>query len=383
MKLAIIDPGLIQSAGHHYEINKSLCEESHINGLQCTIFCHSDFRRVSNDDINFYAVGLFKLQPYLVSAKPNYRLRDSQRFTIYELARLEFLNALIKLHNEFDHFIIPTAFHYMLQAVADFRTFGSRKPVDVVFHTYPNQAQSGPFELNRELLMTSFDSISEAPENTRVHTIEGGIQLDLERLIRRGTLHVHRAPIPHNGYKRTVPQTSISSLTIAGHLSRKEKGIQHLYQISKIAKDLNLNLVIQDSTPSSAIKSLNLSSETKFYGYIHDFPRFIGNQELIVLPYDRDFYRYSGSGVAWESIASGIPLLCPIGTNPSITAREFGCGTFYTADDFESFSSSLRQIVDNYAAYSERSFAASRLFTEVNGTAAFFRHLTHHHVLLS
>jgi glycosyltransferase involved in cell wall biosynthesis len=380
VKIAIIDPGLIQSGGHHFEINRFLCAHLSEYGYDCSLFAHLDFRAPTGSDNPLKVTSLFRLQPYIVSASPYHRLNDHQRFTLYEIGRIEVLNLLVKLADKYERFIIPTAFHYMLQAVADFRALGFLNPVDAVFHTFPNEAQSGSSEVNRPLLKASIEALTEVPRNVRIHTFETEIQLSIEQFIRKGFLCVEKAPIPHNGAIRTKENKFISTITIAGHVGRKEKGIQYLSQISRLAEQLNLTLVIQDSTPNSVVKSLDLAKGTKFFGYVDDFPNFIADQDLVVLPYERDFYRYSGSGVAWEAIASGIPLLCPIGTNPSITSREYGCGSFFTSGDFESFSTALRLVVENYALFVDRSFTASRLFNDKNGTAAFSRHITRPHV---
>lgn len=379
MKIAIIDPGLIQNGGHHFEINRSLCAHLSEHGYDYSLFAHLDFRAPTGGDGPLKVDSLFRIQPYIVSSSPYYRFNDHQRFTLYEIGRIEVLNFLIKLAGTHDRYILPTAFHYMVQAVADFRALGFLNPIDIVFHTFPNEAQSGSLELNKPLLRASIEALSDNPRNIRIHTFETDIQLSIEQFIKKGSLCVEKAPIPHNGAIRWKENRVISSITIAGHIGRKEKGIQHLPQISRIADQLDLILIIQDSTPNSVVKSLDLARGTKFLGYVDDFPNFIAEQDLVVLPYDRDFYRHSGSGVAWEAIASGTPLLCPIGTNPSITAREYGCGSFFASGDFVSFSCSLRHVVENYAALVDKSSIASRLFNDRNGTEAFCRHLTRPH----
>ncbi|WP_374669975.1 glycosyltransferase family 4 protein [Ramlibacter sp.] len=68
-------------------------------------------------------------------------------------------------------------------------------------------------------------------------------------------------------------------------------------------------------------------------GYVDDLPAAMAGCDLVVAPYDPLAYRAMGSGVVWDAVSRGIPVVAPAGTAPGRWLAAHGAGVTFAAQE--------------------------------------------------
>lgn len=68
-------------------------------------------------------------------------------------------------------------------------------------------------------------------------------------------------------------------------------------------------------------------------GYVDDLPAAMTGCDLVVAPYDPAAYRAMGSGVVWDAVSRGLPVVAPAGTAPGRWVQELGAGVTFTTQE--------------------------------------------------
>jgi glycosyltransferase involved in cell wall biosynthesis len=79
-----------------------------------------------------------------------------------------------------------------------------------------------------------------------------------------------------------------------------------------------------------------------------EYYRLVSRANIVLLPYDRDRYRAASSGTLADAIAGGRPVVVP---SRGWMAGQLPHGAGETFDDYESFVSAVRRVIDNYESY--------------------------------
>jgi len=82
-----------------------------------------------------------------------------------------------------------------------------------------------------------------------------------------------------------------------------------------------------------------------------EYYRLVSSSHIVLVPYDRERYRACSSGTLSEAIAGGRPVVVPRGTWMAAQLPNAAGEAF---DDYASFVSAVRRVVDGYAAYAAR-----------------------------
>jgi hypothetical protein len=109
----------------------------------------------------------------------------------------------------------------------------------------------------------------------------------------------------------------------------------------------------------------------KLMGHVENMGALIRQCDVTLLDYSPDFYRFSGSGIAWESLASGVPVLAPKGTATSRTLRAFDAGATFSATDQRAKFRVLEEMKRNYEQHLQRALVAQGKFRAKHGTSQF------------
>ncbi|WP_170979225.1 hypothetical protein [Roseomonas sp. HF4] len=92
---------------------------------------------------------------------------------------------------------------------------------------------------------------------------------------------------------------------------------------------------------------------------------------IALFPYDPDLYRRKSSGVLWEAVSLGLPLIVPAGTWLAHEARHWGAGhVTYAAQDAEAIAAAFAAALPRIAELEAASAAASARYRAANGAAA-------------
>ena len=92
---------------------------------------------------------------------------------------------------------------------------------------------------------------------------------------------------------------------------------------------------------------------------------------IALFPYDPDLYRRKSSGVLWEAISLGLPLVVPAGTWLEHEARHWGAGhVAYAAQEADSIAEAFAGALPGIAALAARSAEAGARYRAANGAPA-------------
>jgi glycosyltransferase involved in cell wall biosynthesis len=115
-------------------------------------------------------------------------------------------------------------------------------------------------------------------------------------------------------------------------------------------------------------------------GFVDDFPRALAACDLIVWPSDPQYYAARSSGVVWEAIASGRPLVVPSLCLPAQIALHAGAATFFHQPTARSVLRGVDEAIATYPALARRATEQARRWQATEGTARLAAALVREHL---
>jgi glycosyltransferase involved in cell wall biosynthesis len=361
----IVDPGMRTYAGHHCDINTRIARQLIGRGHQVTIYANRSFRP-KQKDTDLRIEPIFSANPYSFRGNRK-RLRGYFKyFTDRHLGEKHFANELAKIEPA-DALFFPTLFPYQLHGLC----LSSKElpPTFLVMHNAPEWNNSAGEELWRK----AFEASLPFARSLHFGVFETELFLEFERLLPAGAMKLARFPIPHDG---VAPRrrTELSVVGILGH-QRHTKGLDRLQSNVDRLTQLGFRVIVQDSHERS-LEELSLGNPAvSAYGYIDELPSIISECDALLLDYDTEMYRRGGSGIAWEAIACGVPLVVPAGTTMSMLVDKYQCGLKFGQSDREDTFRALQKARENYVELAGNALLASERFRSEHGTAKLIDYL--------
>ena len=97
----------------------------------------------------------------------------------------------------------------------------------------------------------------------------------------------------------------------------------------------------------------------------------IAKCDLVVAPYDPVAYRVKGSGIVWDSIASGVPVILPARTEMGSLVESTGAGKLVESLEAEDVYRSILEARRDYATIARAAFEASQAWRGTHGIRRF------------
>jgi len=113
------------------------------------------------------------------------------------------------------------------------------------------------------------------------------------------------------------------------------------------------------------------SDKLVVFGRVPQIGKLMQACDVVLLNYDPVVYRFIGSGISWEALACGVPVLAPLGTTVSRTLREYETGATFGSYNPDSLYQELDAMKATYADHLIRARKASEKFNSVHGTTKF------------
>jgi glycosyltransferase involved in cell wall biosynthesis len=174
-------------------------------------------------------------------------------------------------------------------------------------------------------------------------------------------------PIPHEGSPIPAPKQALRRIGFFGQ-QRGEKGGALIVKIVAALAAQGYTVVLQDSGGG---KPHFDSDRVEVMGYVDRFSDAIAACDLVVLPYQPDAYRTRGSGVLWEALASGVPVVAPFGTAPGRWIEETGAGTLFVNLTVDGVLRAVAKANESYSVISAAAYAASKSWPRRHGIERF------------
>lgn len=402
MVFYVIDPSLRNGGGHHFEYDIAIASAARATGQNAMILAHKDCS-VANESgieiIPWFSSHIYEDRKVALA----YGLQNFLYFNRSFLGDLRMLQKRFALRAE-DTILVPTLTQNQLFGLmrwaSEFKTFEA--PLFVVYLMFSpdyfmwniDRGADVRVETERTLFYRlAFDCA--AASGARIRFFAGGREMAREYSALTGS-QIESHPLPlclEPKIPETGAATNLKSLLYAG-VAVREKGFLLLPEVTdrlSMAHPEHRFLIHVDfgglalTQPDMCIafeKLSNLNSRrpnvTLLSGNLtrDDYVDFIKQADCLVCMYNPAAYARKTSGVVWEAVSLGLPILAPAGTFPQREAAEWGAGhrcysSWATADiaaAYSSFSDGIGELIEN-------SRKGSETFRGRNGDLALAKHL--------
>jgi len=346
-------------AGHHADINLRVARELQNRGHQVKTFADERFPK---NDSQIQIEPLTKRYPYdiatqigqidSINSQINALLTESKLFV-----------EILKKVDAADITIFPTLFDYQLLSLSS----GGQHLGKIVgcLHADPNKFNAHGSTLWRIAL----DSICTLG-NIKLGCFEPLLKARFESLFPSTGILLEEFPIPHDGGSVARSEGALITVGILGN-QRPDKGIRSIPSLALTINRLGLKVIIQDSSPHSNIKVTGRNPNIEIVGYVENIGEVVKRCSVVLLNYDVNVYQTIGSGIAWEALASGVPILAPQGTTMANLISQFSCGEVFNSTESKSIDSMLSLMQKNYQHYLDDSQKAQDKYHRIHGTTRF------------
>ena len=351
--VTIIDPGMISHIGHHRELNLRIAKHLVNRGYRVSIVVGKTYSHIVGDqsDDRIKIIPYFSDNPYELLQQRNnlttilvgHRLA-ARRFQ-YELHVLK-VSGII-------HF--SCLFSYQLHAaVALTRTHQTTACI----HHHPLRFRDS----DNLLWADTTSTLTKDAHQLGCFVVEEMLANEIDYFLPQvGGVRVIPYPIELNPSDQAYTQGDF--IGIFGSV-RKEQGRSTLKTTIDVISSLGLRSLGQD--PSGVLSSY-LPSSAETVPFIDDFGNELKRCQAVLLNYDPQPYRFMGSGIFWEALARGIPVLCSRATSMAHHERRFGLNLSFSYNDKYSMKNALLRLQEDRQIYRAKTVAVADQIKQAKG----------------
>lgn len=356
MKINILDSGIIERLGHHFDYCMKLAR--HYSNAGMDVHVYGGVQMTAQTEAEFGKYGsiskLFRLRPYQPSRSYDYYGGEIHQHHVEAESVAEDLEKA----RPADLWIWPSLWAHEVQACAQARIAGN---IVGCVHADPGvESRSVEAQLWRSSLLNA---------------AANGVRLTLSA--HEGELR-HRfaaiypgakfAIIPHpvEGSAPAEPRAGLKRIGFLGHQRVNKESPAKAKLLAKLIDD-GFAVTYQNSSNS---KSPDVPG-VDILGYVEDLAVPIADCDLVVLPYDVEFYAARGSGILAQSLALGVPTIAPYGTLPGRTIENFGVGPLSVGNAAGAIYQAINLARRAYPTYAINAQRAAQIFCKHNGVAKF------------
>jgi hypothetical protein len=174
-------------------------------------------------------------------------------------------------------------------------------------------------------------------------------------------------PVPHDGAPTGIRKTGVTRIGFFGDQQLK-KGVTLLPTlVARLLRD-GFQVVLHNSGRRLHVED---APGLTVLGYLPCLAEEIAKCDLVIVPYDPTKYRLMGSGIVWDAIASGVPVIVPSDTAPSVLVNETGAGRTVSVVSIDAICRAITDVQQNYEQISTAAFNASRRWHTSQGVKPF------------
>lgn len=357
MKINILDAGLRNRAGHHYDYDLKLLKHYVQAGHDVHVYGFSGM----DDEVaqEFQKLGavtkLFATFQYQEADQYDWYAGEIVQYRSESASIAEQLRSV----READIWLWPTL---RAQEIAACVTRGVDVPVVGCIHSDPGvESRSLQAKLWRDALL----SARTAGLRLTLASVEAELRHRFMPIVANGVFAV--VPHPVDGPPIPAPKTALTRIGFFGH-QREEKGYKMMKPLlSRLAND-GYAITFQNSSRDCQAPDV---PGVDVLGYVEDLAVPIAQCDLVVLPYEVDQYFARGSGILVVCLALGIPVTAPVGTLPGRTIEQFGVGPLFAANSEGPIYHAIKAAKRNYPVFAGNAHRTAQQFCKRNGSARF------------
>lgn len=362
MIINILDPGLSIVGGHHLEWDVRIASELAAQGHQVTVYSHASITPEARAAFRkpVALVPIFRNHAYLNPCQIDPVAGELLGFIDVAMALAEDLQGTAKA----DLWLWPSLFHAQLYACTLVRPNAA---IAACIHSEPD------FMYSQGASFWRYAFIKAGHAGLRLNLGVAGpvLQQEYQALFGKGA-RVHSLPAPTSGYPASAARTVLKRIGFFG-FHRSEKGLQVIPELISVLLREGYEVLLHDS--ASVFDSGQIAGLTRI-GYVPDLAAEVAKCDLIVLPYDAKAYRSMESGIVWDALASGVPVVVPGDTAPARRVLADCAGKIFHFLTVDSIHQAIVDAKMDYATIAAAAFQASRKWKQTQGVANLVQALT-------
>jgi hypothetical protein len=356
MKINILDSGIIQRLGHHYDYCLKLARYYSAAGMDVHVY--GGVEMDEETEAEFAKVGsiskLFRLRPYQEPDAYDHYGGEIHQHHVEAQSVAEDLKGA----RPADLWIWPSLAAHEVQACAQHRIEG--RIVGCV-HADPGvEYRSAEARLWRSSLLSA--------EASGLRLTLSSYELELRHRFAPIFPASSFVIIPHpvEGPAPAEPKEQLKRIGFIGHQRPNKESPAKVGLLTKLIED-GFAVTYQNSSREEppAVPGVDI------LGYVDDLAVPIAECDLVVLPYDVEFYFARGSGILAQCLALGVPTVAPYGTLPGRTIERFGVGPLSVGNSGSAIYGAIKAAARGYSAYATNAQRTARAFCRRNGVAKF------------
>ena len=356
MKINLLDPGLYGTHGHHLEWDLRVVEELRRLGHDVVVYSNAGIGQEAAAAVAGLAplARHFRFSPYGYAEQVD---RVAGELILF-LDGAALIAQDLRTVRDADTWMWPSIFSSQLYACT---LLGSTTPMSGCVHVEPAfMASSGP-------VWWRFAFLKAHQARLRMNIGVGGPMLQKEYAPLTAVGQIRCFPAAHDGAPSGHAKTALRKIGFFGH-QRDVKGVGILPTlVPRLLKDRH-EVVVQDS--GNLVRADAMPGLTVL-GYVPSLAREIARCDLVVVPYDPVTYRARESGIVWDAISSGVPVVVPAGTASSALVQSTGAGTTFPGSSAEQVYEAIKAAERDFDQISAAAFAACLKWRETRGVKHF------------
>jgi len=363
-RVNIFDPGMTGYGGHNADINLRVARCFEALGWRAAIYAHKNFSCRSSD-IEIHAV--FPINPYAAVGSYHLGLPHSAGSSVFATS-VETVSEQVEFASQSDLTLFPTLYPCQATAIGQVQR-GLGRIVGII-----QFAPSWKNAFGESYWRQGLRSLQSLSNESLIGVLERELVLEYERLLESDHHKIHRFPVPYDGASKFGRPDRPFTVGILGH-QRNEKRIDRLPYLVSTLRNAGFSVLLQDS--SGHIKISNDDQHLKVLGYVENHADVIAECDVVVLDYDLDSYRFNGSGICSECIATGVPIIVPYGTSMSRLIAEYDAGLRFVSSDIESLLKQVQAMKSQQSEWTQKADRAKTVFKNENSTMLFVHAISH------
>jgi hypothetical protein len=357
MRISLLDPGLSSLGGHHLEWDLRIVDELTSLGHEVEVFSSTgvDPKVVELLSGRARLSPVFRIGPYAVPGQIDpiagelFIFRDGASILAEDLGRI----------GESDLWFWPSLFAPQLYACS--MAVPAPRRISGCIHSEPRfGAENGPMWWRYAFL-----SAQRANLRANIGVTTPLLQKAYGPLTAAGRIEC--VPVPHEGAPTGVCKSRLTRIGFFGH-QRVEKGAALLPELVSRLLQAGFQVVLHDS--GGVVRVENTPGLTVL-DYVPCLAEEIAKCDVVIVPCDPTKYRLMGSGIVWDAIASGVPVMVPSDTAPGQLIEQTGAGKTFDVLSIEGICRAVIDVQQNYEQISMAAFEASRRWHATQGVKAF------------
>lgn len=368
MNIRLLDPSLYCRAGHQADWNLRLAREMQARGHSVQIHAHAqlDASTLAALGAQVPTFATFRLVPYLVpdllqspataplhlldaEARPLARFIDGARLIAEDLAGLA--SADLHIWTTFNSHQL----HAVAQAPARVRTVGCIHEPPTLYDPV----------IGAQCWRYAWLKARDAGVSLRLGVTVAELLPAFQPLFDDAPLAVW--PFCADGHPPDMRRMQPRRIGFFGG-QREEKGGALIQQLVPALLQRGHEVVLHDSGDAIAAQAV---PGLTVLGHVDDLAAEIARCDLVVAPYDPRTCAMRGSGITWESLASGVPIVVPANTAAANLVLSLGAGKAFEQYSADSVLQAVSAACADYRRLAKHAFAASQEWPRHAGVKRF------------